>query len=99
MDREFEEKGQSLLPDTGETRAVQGQLALFSDWDRLDGDHALRRKGEDVAALERLFQLVGLSDIGFVDAQMKILDMPVSFIFHKKGLKSSGLQKFEGDLQ
>jgi hypothetical protein len=34
-----------------------------------------------------------------VDIQMKILDMPVSFIYHKKGLKSTGLGKFEKDLQ
>jgi hypothetical protein len=98
-DGDFAEKGQSLLTNTVEQSAGQSDLGLFSDWDRLDGDQGLRQKGKDAAALERLFRLVGLADIGFVDIQMKILDMPVSFIYHKKGLKSTGLQKFEEDLQ
>jgi hypothetical protein len=98
-DGDFAEKGQTLLTNTVEQSAGQSDLGLFSDWDRLDGDQGLRQKGQDAAALERLFRLVGLADIGFVDIQMKILDMPVSFIYHKKGLKSTGLQKFEEDLQ
>ena len=55
-------------------------------------------KGRDAAAVERLFRLVGLPDLDFMDIQMQILNMPVNFIYHKKGLKSSGLQQFEGDL-
>jgi hypothetical protein len=99
LDGEFKEKGQNLLTETDEIRVgQQGHLALFSAWDGLDGDQGLRRKGQDAAALERLFRLVGLADIDLVDVQMKILDMPVSFIYHKKGLKSTGMQKFEKDL-
>jgi hypothetical protein len=96
---EFMQKGQSLLAEPDETSAGQGQIALFSDWDGLDDPQGLSRKGENAAALERLYRLVGLADIAFVDVQMKILLMPVSFIYHKKGLKSTGLQKFEEDLQ
>jgi len=99
VDKEFKEKGQNLLTTTGETSAGQGHLTLLSEWDGLDDDQGFRRKGRNAAALERLFRLVGLADIGFVDVQMKNLDMPVSFIYHKKGLKSTGLQKFEEDLQ
>ena len=99
VDKEFKEKGQNLLTTTGETSAAEGRLTLLSDWDGLDDDQRFRRKGQNAAALERLFRLVGLVDIGFVDVQMKNLDMPVSFIYHKKGLKSTGLQKFEEDLQ
>ena len=99
LDDKFEEKGRSLLTDMDATGSVSGQLALFSDWDSLADKHSHRLKGKDTAALERLFRLVGLPDIDFVDIQMKILNRPVTFIYHKKGLKSTGLQKFEEDLQ
>jgi hypothetical protein len=99
VDKKFEEKGQSLLTDMDSTGSVPGQLALFAQWDSSVDKHSHHLKGKDTVALERLFRLVGLPDIDFVDIQMKILDMPVSFIYHKKGLKSTGLQKFEEDLQ
>jgi hypothetical protein len=98
MQREFLLIGQGLLTETTEARAGRGPLALFSEWDNGGGDDALRRKGEDVAAVERLFRLLGLADVNCVDIQMRILDMPVNFIYHKKGLKSTGSQKFEADL-
>jgi hypothetical protein len=98
VDEEFEEKGRSLLTDMDTTGRLQSQLALFSEWDSLADKHGHHLKGKDTAAIERLFRLVGLPDIDFVDTQMKILNMPVSFIYHKKGLKSTGLQKFEEDL-
>ena len=98
MQQEFLLKGQSLLTETTEARAGRGPLALFSKWDTVGGDDVLRLKGEDAAAVERLFRLAGLAEINFVDVQMRILDMPVAFIYHKKGLKSTGLQKFEEDL-
>ncbi|MEJ2235944.1 MAG: hypothetical protein P8X67_18720 [Syntrophobacterales bacterium] len=99
LDEEFEEKGRSLLTDMDTTGSVPGQLALFSEWDTSVDKHSHHLKGKDTAAIERLFRLVGLPDIDFVDIQMKILDMPVSFIYHKKGLKSTGVKKFEEDLQ
>ena len=98
LDEEFEEKGRSLLTDMDTTGSVPGQLALFPEWGNLADKHSQHLKGKDTAAIERLFRLVGLPDIDFVDTQMKILDMPVSFIYHKKGLKSTGLQRFEEDL-
>ncbi len=98
LDEEFVKKGRSLLTDMDTTGRVQGQLALFSEWDSLADNHRHHLKGKDTAAIERLFRLVGLPDIDFLDTQMKILDMPVSFIYHKKGLKSTGLQRFEEDL-
>ncbi len=98
LDKEFIEIGKSLLAEMDTTSTRQGQLALFSDWDGLEDEQGLRRKGEDAAAIERLFRLGGLPEINFVDVQMMILDMPVSFIYHKKGLKSTGLHNFEEDL-
>jgi hypothetical protein len=99
VDKKFEEKGRSLLTDMNTTASVPGQLVLFSEWDSLGDKHSHHLKGKDTAAIERLFRLVGLPDIDFVDIQMKILDMPISFIYHKRGLKSTGLHKFEEDLQ
>jgi hypothetical protein len=99
VDKKFEEKGRALLTDTDTTGSVPDQLALFSEWDSLADKHSHHLKGKDTAAIERLFRLVGLPDIDFVDIQMKILDMPATFIYHKKGLKSTGLQTFEEDLQ
>jgi hypothetical protein len=99
VDKKFQEKGRSLLTDMDSTGSVPGQLALFSEWDSSADKSSLHLKGKDTVAIERLFHLIGLPDIDFVDIQMKILDMPGSFIYHKKGLKSTGLQKFEENLQ
>ncbi len=99
IDREFIGKGEKLLAETNAMRSEPVPLALFSDWNALTDDQGLRRKGEDAAAIERLFRLVGLADIDIVDVQMKILGRPVSFIYHRKGLKSTGLEKFQKDLQ
>jgi hypothetical protein len=99
IDNEFRAMGRSLLTEMDTERKSQSQFALFSHWDSLKDEQGYRLKGEDAAAIERLFRLVGLPEISFVDIQMKILDMPVSFIYHKKGLKSTGLAKFEKDLQ
>jgi hypothetical protein len=99
MDSEFRAKGKSLLTETDIGKTDQNKLVLFSHWKSLKDKQGYRRKGEDAAAIERLFRLVGLPEISFVDIQMKNLDMPVSFIYHKKGLKSTGLSKFEKDLQ
>jgi hypothetical protein len=99
MDNEFRAKGKTLLTEMDRARTGQSQLALFSDWESLKDEQGYHRRGEDAAAIERLFRLVGIAEINFVDIQMQILDMPVSFIYHKKGLKSTGLDKFAKDLQ
>jgi len=99
IDDEFSAKGKALLAEMDKVNTVRSELAIFSTWDSLEGEEGYRRKGEDAASIERLFRLVGLPEINFVDIQMKILDMPVSFICHKKGLKSTGLNKFTEDLQ
>jgi hypothetical protein len=99
VEREFTEKGKKLLAETADMKAGQEPIDLFSDWAELKKPEDFLRKGEDAAAVERLFRLVGLADIDFVDLQMKSLAMPVTFIYHKKGLKSTGLQKFEEHLQ
>ncbi|UCG13998.1 MAG: hypothetical protein JSU72_05875, partial [Deltaproteobacteria bacterium] len=99
LEKDLMRKGQSLLAETEEARGPHESLVLFSEWDSLEQEEGLRRKGQDAAAMERLFRLSGLPDVTFVDVQMKILGMPMTFIYHKKGLKSSGLQKFEEDLQ
>jgi hypothetical protein len=99
VDKKCMEKGKNLQGETNAMRAEPVPLALFSDWNNLTDDQGLRRKGQEAAGIERLFRLVGLADISFVDVQMKVMGMPLSFIHHKKGLKSSGVEKFEGDLQ
>lgn len=60
-------------------------------------DDALWR-GRRVAALERLFKLMGAPWIDFQDIQMHLSKMPVNFIHHKKKLKSVGLAAFEQQL-
>lgn len=98
MEGLFVEKGKSLLSVSDRDRSEKLPLAVFSDWRALTDEGALRKKGEETAAVERLFRLVGLADLGFVDVQMKILGMPVSFIYYKRALKSTGVQRFEADL-
>jgi hypothetical protein len=95
----FMEKGRSLLEKSDEAPRRAGLRATLPEWpDKADED-AVRRRGEDIAAMERLFRMIGLADINFVDVQMKILGMPVTFIYHKKGMKSTGLPTFETDLR
>ena len=98
-DNEFCEKGKNLLTEMDAAKTAQSQLVLFSNWDSLKDEQGYRRKGEDVAGIERLFRIVGLPEISFVDIQMKFMKMPVSFIYHKKGLKSTGFDKFSKDLE
>jgi hypothetical protein len=99
MKRVLTVKGRSLLTETVEAKGGQTALARLPEWDDLTGEGGLYRKGAAAAAVERLFRLLGLPNINFVDAQMKILGMPVTFIYHKKGLKSTGLPQFEGELE
>ena len=99
IDNEFSVKGKTLLTEVDTAKAGQSELFILSSWDNVRDEHGYRRMGENAASIERLFRLVGLPEISFVDIQMKVLDMPVSFIYHKKGLKSIGLNKFSQDLQ
>ena len=99
LDNELREKGETLLTEMDTAGSGEHQLALSSNWDSLKDEQGYRRKGEDAAAIERLFRLLGIPEVSFADIQMKILDMPVSFIHHKKGLKSTGLDKFAKDLE
>jgi hypothetical protein len=95
----FLEKGRSLLDESDEAPARVGAPPSLPEWPETADNDAIRRRGEDVAAMERLFRLTGLADINFVDVQMKILGMPVTFIYHKKGMKSTGCQTFERELR
>jgi hypothetical protein len=95
----FLEKGRSLLEESDEAPARAAPPPSLPEWPETADEDAVRRRGEDVAAMERLFRLTGLADINFVDVQMKILGMPVTFIYHKKGMKSTGFHTFERDLR
>jgi hypothetical protein len=94
------EKGRSLLEESSdEALPMSGPPPSLPEWPKTANEDAVRRRGEDVAAMERLFRLTGLADINFADVQMKILGMPVTFIYHKKGMKSTGFQTFERELR
>ncbi|MEJ2428481.1 MAG: hypothetical protein P8075_06120 [Deltaproteobacteria bacterium] len=99
IDNEFRAKGKTLLTEVDAAGSDQNALFLSSKWDSLKNDQGYRRKGEDAASIERLFRLLGIPEVSFADIQMKFLDMPISFIYHKKGLKSTGLDKFAEDLE
>lgn len=55
--------------------------------------------GRQSGALERLFKLMGVIWVDYQDVQMHLLKMPVNFIYHKKKLKSVGLNTFEKQLK
>jgi hypothetical protein len=95
----FMEKGQGLLAETDETPGRKRPPVLLPEWKTVRGEESPKVKGQDTAAIERVFRLIGLADINVPDVQMKILGMPVTFIYHKKGMKSTGLQDFETDLR
>ncbi|MBW1982138.1 MAG: hypothetical protein JRJ12_13055 [Deltaproteobacteria bacterium] len=95
----IELKGRTLLTAAAQSEFSDSRLFALPHWLQLPDDEAGRRtKGEDVAAVERLFRMVGLADVHFIDVQMHSLGMPLNFIYHKKGLKTTGLRKFESEL-
>jgi len=98
----FKEKAKAVISDS---MADSLQAFLFPAASRDDalpaatggGDKALWR-GRRIAALERLFKLMGAPWVDFQDIQMHLSKMPVNFIYHKKKLKSVGLAAFEQQL-
>jgi hypothetical protein len=64
-----------------------------------DPDEVALWRGRQIAAFERLLRLMGIMWVDYQDLQMYLLSMPVSFIHHKKGLKSVGLTSFEKQLE
>jgi hypothetical protein len=79
-----------MLPDSGKV------YCGFTDEDL--EDESLWH-GRQCAALERLLKLMSLPWIDYQDLQMHLLKMPVNFIYHKKKLKSVGLETFEKQLR
>jgi len=55
--------------------------------------------GRQCAALERLLKLMSLPWVDYQDLQMHLLRMPVNFIYHKKKLKSVGLDTFDRQIK
>ena len=97
------EKGSAVLADfrltSGEARVLPSETGNFCGF--VDGDAADEAiwQGRQSAALERLLKLMGAAWVDFQDLQMLLLNMPVSFIYHKKKLKSVGLATFEKQLR
>ncbi|MCU0589001.1 MAG: hypothetical protein MUF52_12720 [Syntrophobacteraceae bacterium] len=82
--------GAQMLPDRGK------HYCGFTDEDF--EDESLWH-GRQCAALERLLKLMSLPWVDYQDLQMHLLKMPVNFIYHKKKLKSVGLETFERQLR
>jgi len=80
------------LPD-----ALAGPV-LPCAWDDTDLKDEVLRHGRQSAAMERLFRLVGATWIDYQDLQMYLMKMPVIFIYHKKKLKSVGVETFQRQL-
>ncbi len=55
-------------------------------------------QGRQTAALERLFKLMGIQWVDYLDVQMYLLKVPINFIYHKRKLKSIGPVSFERSL-
>lgn len=63
------------------------------------GDDLRLRRGRRIAAFERLLRLLDLKWVDYQDLQMFGLNMPPNFIYHKKGLKSTGPSRFKEQLE
>ncbi len=96
------EKGQAVL----ESETTPGELQIFAGGE--DGieaaDEAAKasvalRRGRQIGALERLLRLMEVRWIDYPDLQMYLLDIPVNFIYHKRGLKSIGARTFAQQIQ
>lgn len=82
--------GASMLPEKGT------HICGFRDEDLED---EFLWHGRQCAALERLLKLMSLPWVDYQDLQMYLLKMPVNFIYHKKKLKSVGLEAFDRQLK
>ncbi|MGV8074612.1 MAG: hypothetical protein AB2L11_08665 [Syntrophobacteraceae bacterium] len=97
----FREKGEDILADFKLISSRDQVLITDSHYfgivdDDID-DEALWQ-GRQAAALERLFKLMGIPWVDYQDVQKFLLKIPVSFIYHKKKLKSVGASSFERDI-
>ncbi len=100
---DLREKGRAVLADQ-QSHALALQIFPGETFpacgfvDRDMADEPLWR-GRQIAALERLLKLLGVAWIDFQDLQMHLLRMPVTFIYHKKKLKSFGPASFARELK
>jgi len=97
------EKGQAVLADfqlsAHEARVIPPEQMHYCGFADTDIEDEALWHGRQIAALERLLKLMGEAWIDYQDLQMYLLKMPVSFIYHKKKLKSVGPDTFEKQLK
>ncbi|MEN6486899.1 MAG: hypothetical protein ABFD98_18635 [Syntrophobacteraceae bacterium] len=97
------EKGSAVLADfrltSTQARVLPSEIGNFCGFVDADAEDEAMWQGRQSAALERLLKLMGAPWVDFQDLQMLLLNMPVSFIYHKKKLKSVGLATFEKQLR
>ncbi|MEM5788144.1 MAG: hypothetical protein AAGU11_12560, partial [Syntrophobacteraceae bacterium] len=98
----LEEKGRAVLNEFA-FGAMEGTLLDFGHIDYCGiGDTDIENEGlwqgRQSAALERLLKLAGALWVDYEDLQMFLSEIPISFIYHKKKLKSIGPATFERQL-
>lgn len=98
----LQEKGEAVIPDfrllTGQDAAWAGPFAGGSRRE-LEAVSEELFQGRMIGAFERLLKLIGSPRVDFQDLQMLLRDIPATFIYHKKKLKSVGLATFEQELR
>ncbi|MCE5336405.1 MAG: hypothetical protein LLG06_17640 [Desulfobacteraceae bacterium] len=98
----LEEKGKAVLDEfqfevKGGKLFSPGSEELCGVFDAASESESLRQ-GRQSAAFDRLLRLAGSAWVDFEDLQMYLREIPTSFIYHKKKLKSVGPATFEKQL-
>jgi len=96
------EKGETVLEEFRLTSLRVGDLPArpipTCGWEEAESRDEVLWHGRQSVAMERLFRLVGVTWVDYQDLQMHLLGMPVHFIYHKKKLKSVGVETFQRQL-
>ena len=96
------EKGETVLEEFRLTSRRVGDSAArpipTCGWEQTESCDEVLWHGRQSVAMERLFRLVGVTWVDYQDLQMHLLEMPVNFIYHKKKLKSVGVEAFQRQL-
>jgi len=99
----FKEKGEAVLTEfqlsSHDTQVIPYEQMSYCGFEDQDIEDDALWHGRQSAALERLLKLMGATWVDYQDMQMLLCQIPVTFIYHKKKLKSVGLEVFEAQLR
>ncbi len=92
-----------LLENKTKSQIATTRIPDFEETGEIDNDRATSEtkhpEKSEITAIERIFRLAGIIWIDYADVMMANSEVPLTFIYRKKGLRSVGLKTFKKDLR